>query len=187
MAAYPNVADNWPAICTAATAWGIDHPLVLIGMLGTIAKESGTLYPVRESWWVWDKDPEAAKRYYKDTTKHAAYAGGTGWEYHGRGYVQTTHIHNYRVVQDHLESIGIKVEIVDNPDLLLRAEYAAHALCIYFKTHGYPYGGMVKACLEQRWVDVRTGVYGAYDADGVAKIKHAEAVLLPLAKERGLV
>lgn len=185
MAAYPNIADNWPGICEAATAWGIDHPLVLIGMIGTIAKESGSFYPVREAWWIYDEDPAAAMRYYADTRKHAAYNGGP--QYHGRGYVQTTHIGGYQLVQNQLASIGVSVDLVGNPDLLLQPLYAAHALAIYFKFHGYPPEGMVAACMAQNYQEVRKAVYGAYDADGEQKIRRAESVLLPLAQNRGLV
>lgn len=129
-------------------------------------------------------DPAKARRYYEDTSKHAAYGGG--WWYHGRGYVQTTHIGNYQVVQDKLASIGINVDIVGNPELLLEPLYAAHALAIYFLTHPYPPQGMVAACRARDWREVRKAVNGVYEADGIAKLQYADTVLLPLAKARGL-
>ena len=38
----------------------------------------------------------------------------------------------------------------------------------------------------QDWATVRKAVYGAGDADGVANLKYAESVLLPLALSRAL-
>lgn len=167
----------------AAQLWGIAEPLVLIGFIGTIAKETGTFYPLREAWWVYDRDPAAARRYYEDTSQHAAYGGG--WWYHGRGWAQTTHIGNYQIVQDKLASIGINVDLVGNPELLLTPEYAAHALAIYFLTHAYPPGGMIQACRDRNWREVRKAVNGVYEADGIAKLQYADSVLLPLAQQRG--
>jgi predicted chitinase len=177
-----NVEDNWPHICRAAGQWGIAEPLVLIGFLGTMMQETGSLYPVREAYWVWNVDQAAAIRYYQDTSKHAAYQGG--WQFHGRGYVQTTHIGGYQLVKDELASIGIDADTVANPDLLLQPEYAAHALCIYFLKH-LPGAGMIAACRARDWTTVRRSVYGASDANGVAKLQRADAALLPLAQTRG--
>lgn len=183
--ASPNVTDNWPGICRAAGLWGIDHPLVLIGFLGTMMKETSSLYPVREAWWVWNVDQAAAIRYYQDTAKHAAYSGG--WQYHGRGYVQTTHDYNYRTDEEQMAAKGVTVDLLGHPDLLLVPEYAAHAICIYFLTHGYPAEGMVQACQNREWGEVRKAVLGGYDPDGIAKLERADAVLTPLAKARGFL
>jgi putative chitinase len=179
VAASPNVSDNWPGICRAAGLHGIAEPLVLIGFLGTMMKETGSLYPVREAWWVWNVDRAAAIRYYENTNLHAAYAGG--WLYHGRGYVQLTHVTNYQNVQNRLAGIGVNVDLVNNPDLLLEPEYAAHALAIYFVDQG-----LVDFCRARDWPEVRRRVWGAYgDADGVGKLQRCETMLLPLAQGRG--
>lgn len=173
-----NVEDNWPHICRAAAQWGIAEPLVLIGFLGTMMQETGSLYPVREAWWVWNVDQAAAIRYYQNTALHAAYQGG--WQYHGRGYVQTTHISGYQAVKDGLVSIGIDADTVGNPDLLLQPQYAAHAICVYFINRG-----LVDACRDRAWDAVRRGVYGGNDPGGVAKLQVADGALLPLAQSRG--
>lgn len=177
----PNVMDNWPHICRAAALWGMDEPLILIGFLGTMMKETGTLYPVREAWWVWNVDPQAAIRYYLNTALHAAYQGG--WEYHGRGYVQLTHVGNYQMVQNALAEKGIVVDLVGNPDLMLQPEWAAHGLCLYFRDHA---GGiMPNLCRQRNWTEVRHYVWGQYgDAEGVGFLQQADAVLSPLAVAR---
>lgn len=175
-----NVEDNWPHICRAAGIWQIADPLVLVGFLGTMMQETGSLYPVREAYWVWNVDPQAAIRYYLDTSKHAAYQGGSGWEFHGRGYVQLTHQSNYQAVQDKMAELGVPVDLVNNPDLMLTPEVAAHALCIYFVNRG-----LVAACQSQDWSSVRRGVYGGSDAVGVAKLQRANSMLYPLAQQRG--
>lgn len=181
----PNVKDNWPGICRAAGIWGMDDPLILIGFLGTMMKETGTLYPVREAWWVWDKDRQAAINYYL-YGNHASYQGGTGWEYHGRGYVQLTHIGNYQMVQNALAEKGIVVDLVGNPDLMLVPEYAAHGLCLYFRDHA---GGVMPGlCKQRNWEEVRHLVWGRYgDAEGVGYLQQADATLSPLAVARGVL
>jgi putative chitinase len=48
---------------------------------------------------------------------------GDGWRYRGRGYAQTTGRRNYGVIGD---MTGL--DLIDNPDLLLRPELAGQAL-----------------------------------------------------------
>jgi hypothetical protein len=175
-----NAQDNWPHICRAAALWGIADPFVLIGFLGTMMKETGSLYPVREAWWVWNVDKQAAIKYYL-FGEHAKYQGGTGWEYHGRGYVQLTHIGNYQMIQDRMAEKGVKVDLVGNPDLMLTPEVAAHGICIFFINNN-----LVARCKNREWERVRTTVYGGDDPDGVARLQQAEKALLPLAHAKGL-
>ena len=179
VAPYPNVADNWPVCVKAFAAWGIATPLVLIGLLGTMAKESGTLYPVRESWWVYDVDIAAAYRYYADTTKHAPYQGGP--DFHGRGVIQATHLPTYRAFQDAMwGELGVYVDLVNNPDNMLKPDVSANFAAWFFIQKG-----LVPLCEARDWPEVRRRVLGGYDADGIAKLRHAESVLLPLAQARG--
>lgn len=138
-------------------------PLTIVGVVGTIAKESASSFrPVAEAYWLSDAAREA---WYKNTAAHAPYSGG--WQYYGRGYIQTTHDYNYKRVQDRT---GLSV--LANPDLLLQPEPAAHALCVFWQDHG------LQAVSQQRdWAAVRRAVYGGYDADGIARIQHVEQVL----------
>lgn len=179
-----NVENNWPILCDVFGQWaqrypGLDEPLSLIGLIGTIAKESGTFAPVEEAYWL----SEAARwAYYSDTSKHAPYAGGP--QFHGIGFIQTTHVSGYQAVQDRLASdLGISVELVGNPQLLLDPTWAAHAAAIFWINKG-----MVDFCRAENWAEVRRRVWGAYgDADGVGKLQFADNRLLPLARARELV
>jgi predicted chitinase len=170
----PNaVRDNWPYLARALTDWGINRPRVCIGVIGTIMTETGSFYPVREAHWL----PEADRwAYYADTTKHAPYAGGP--LFHGRGYVQTTHIGNYQKVAD-----AIGVDVVSNPDLLLQPEYAAKALAVYWTTHAA--GALIQKCEERNWGEVRRLVFGQPDLAGATRIQEAANTLAPLAMQRG--
>lgn len=161
-------------------AWGIATPLVAAGIVGTIAKETGSFAPVRESWWIYDVDPATAYRYYNDTSKHAAYGGGP--QYHGRGFVQLTHASNYQAAQDAINAqTGSTLDLVANPDQALDGAVAAHIMCWFFVSRG-----LVPLCEQRAWEEVRRRVWGAYgDNDGVGKLRRAESVLVPLATARG--
>lgn len=172
-----NVETYWPFIAQAMTAWGIATPLVGIGIIGTIAKESSSFAPVHEAFWLSDA---ARWAYYQDTRQHAAYGGGPN--YHGRGFVQLTHQSNYQAAQDAInEHMGWDLDLVGNPDLALDGEVAAHIICWFFVAKG-----LVPLCEQQNWAEVRRRVWGAYgDADGVGKLQRAANVLVPLAQARG--
>lgn len=150
--------------------WEIATPSCAAGIVGTIAKEAGTFAPVREAWWLSD-----AKRwaYYNDTTQHAAYGGGAN--FHGRGFVQLTHLGSYRNAEDALnEKLGWDLNLVADPDQALDAIVAAHIICWFFVAKG-----IVGMCERGAWAEVRKTVWGAYgDADGVAKLQHAARLLL---------
>lgn len=148
--------------------WEIATPSCAAGIVGTIAKESGTFGPVRESWWL----SEAARwAYYNDTSKHAPYQGGAN--YHGRCFVQLTHVGNYQQAREGiLKQTGRYIDLVGNPDLALEPENAADIICWFFASKG-----LVPLCEQGNWDEVRRRVYGAYDADGVAKLHHAARVL----------
>src|SRR6185295_16394150 len=86
-----NVEANWPILCDVFGQWagvvpglGLDSPASLAGLVGTIAKESaGTFAPVEEAFWLDIRARQA------EWAKHG-YGGGP--QYHGRGFIQTTHV-----------------------------------------------------------------------------------------------
>lgn len=157
---------------------GIDGPLPLIGLIGTIAKEDAKFIPVEEAWWL---SESARWAYYSDTRQHAVYEGGP--QYHGIGLIQTTHRSGFKAVQDRLAAeMGINVDLVGEPTLLLDPTLAAHAAAIFWINKG-----MVPLCEAQSWGEVRRRVYGAADQDGTNKIAFAAARLLPLARSRGFL
>lgn len=174
-----NVQNNWPLIYKTMNLpqYNLGTPLNCVGVVGTIAKETGAFLPVREAYYIYDQDPAIAEQmyqkdktpayaWYNDTVAHAPYEGGP--EYHGRGYVQLTHKGNYQKVQD---KTGLPV--VAEPDLLLKPEPAAHALCIYWQDRG-----IAAMCERRDWNAVRTAVYGGNDPDGVARLQRAERIMI---------
>lgn len=88
-------------------------------MLATTWWETAqTMQPVREANWV--KNAEAWRK------KHLRY-----WPYYGRGYVQLTWEANYRKASAVLSKLfGKKIDLVANPDLALRPEYAVVILFV---------------------------------------------------------
>lgn len=148
----------------------ITDPLSLVGVFGTIATETASTFsPVREAYYL----ATDAQRYawYADTTKHAPYNGGV--EYHGRGFVQTTHKYNYQRIAD---LTGI--DVVSQPDLLLEPQAASEALCIYWNDHG-----MSSIAQRQDWLGIRRAVYGGQDLDGAARIGRIANYLIPRLSE----
>lgn len=166
-----NVEANWPGLYQTMKKYGFGDTLNCIGMIGTVAKESASSFePVREAFYIYDQDPVQANldylanpgpadAWFADTSKHAAYQGGA--IYHGRGYIQSTHIGNYQKVAD---ETGL--DCVGNPDLLLQPAVAAVAACIYWRDHG-----ISAMCAAQDWASVRRAIYGGNDPDGIARIK----------------
>ena len=160
-------------------AWDIASPLVGVGIIGTIAQESGSFAPVREAWWL---SEQARLAYYNDTSQHAAYGGGP--EYHGRCFVQLTHRSNYQAAQDAINArMGWNLDLVGNPDKALDPTVAAHIICWYFASKG-----IVPFCEAQNWAEVRRRVWGGSgDTVGLGKLQFAAGRLIPLAQQRGFL
>lgn len=72
-----------------------------------------TMQPVKEAFFL-GSTAEAWRK------KHLRY-----YPYYGRGYVQLTWEYNYRKVTDYFNQVlGIKVDFVRNPDLVMNVDYA---------------------------------------------------------------
>lgn len=111
-----------PIISKALEQEGILDSNVLAYALATIEHETdATFEPVEEI-----QGRVSARRF--------GYEGGTN--YFGRGYIQLTHLRNYRMFG---ERIGMGDRLVENPDLATSPEIAAKILAAYFKDNNVAY------------------------------------------------
>ncbi len=82
----------------------------------TYWETAGTMLPVREAYWV--KNAESWRK------KNLRY-----YPYYGRGYVQLTWPSNYKKATDYFRDIlGIDVDFVKNPDLVMNPKYSLEIL-----------------------------------------------------------
>lgn len=159
------VKDNWPFVYEAMVKYHVDTVYSMVGMIGTIAKESASTFaPVKEAFWLSEEWRKQNLRYYP---------------WYGRGFIQTTWQSNYEKVRDRTG-----IDVVSNPDLLLDAGPAAEAACLYWID---PDHGPVFAAAEAgNWARVRVLVLGGPDADGTARIQRCADLLIPSARSKGI-
>lgn len=79
---------------------------------------NATFEPVREAYWV-----KNAEQWRKKNLRY--------WPYYGRGFVQLTWDYNYKKATEYFNTVlGIKVDFVKNPDLVMDPNYAVIILVI---------------------------------------------------------
>ena len=117
-----------PHLLTAMAHRQINNPRRIAAFLAQIGHESGSLRYAREIWG----PTEAQKRY--DTRAdlgNTPELDGDGKLYRGRGLIQITGLTNYRDCGN-----GLKVDLVQKPELLAQDEYAARSAAWFFATKG---------------------------------------------------
>lgn len=135
-----DVALNWPIIVAALQEAGIDSPLVQVAAAATVAVETSCFRPIRERMANPAKQPGIA----------ALQKNYVPWI--GRGYIQLTHLGNYR-----LYSSLTGVDLIADPEKACDPEVAAKVLAQFFKRVGVD-----KAANAKDWRKVRRLVNGGY-------------------------
>jgi predicted chitinase len=147
-ASLENVEAAWPLVCEALDLFGINAPMVQVGMAATIAMETGNFLPIKEKL----ANPANASLY---KAQMRYWPSG----YYGRGYIQLTWQKNYAAAG---KALG--VDLLGSPGLALEPAIAAKIAAWFFKANG-----IHCACNEQDWRNVRRAVNGPnYLADVAA-------------------
>ena len=114
--ARDSARKNLPYIIDALKDEGILNPSVLSYAMATIEHETaGSFEPI----------DEIQGRF---SARRLGYEGGAN--YFGRGFIQLTHLRNYRIIG---ERIGLDDKLARNPELASEPKIAAKILAAYFK------------------------------------------------------
>lgn len=180
-----NVEATWPHVVAQLDLCGINRPAVQIGVIGTMAHETGSSFlPVREAYYL--GEPEPAETY----RRTLAY-----YPYYGRGAVQLTHEGNYRRYSDKLAQLwgAGSPDLAARPDDALDQDVSAAVIAMWFRderalpTSTWPDGySLQNACdlADDEWI--RRLVYGGRDPVGEARIARVRAVLTTGSEPRPL-
>jgi putative chitinase len=96
------------------------------GLRGTFGK----YFPNDDIAKQYERKPEKiANRVYGNRMGNGPEESGEGWYFRGRGIVQITGKNNYTKCSQSLFESNV---LVENPDLLLEAEYAIHSACWFW-------------------------------------------------------
>ncbi len=114
--ARPAARQNIPYIVEALRNEGILNQNVLAYALATIEHETASTFEPLE---------EYSGRY---SARRLGYEGGT--DYFGRGFIQLTHLRNYKLVG---QRIGLGDELVKNPTLASNPDVSAKVLAAFFR------------------------------------------------------
>ncbi|MEJ5862097.1 glycoside hydrolase family 19 protein [Pseudomonas farsensis] len=141
-----------PALNRAALRWKIDSRVRMAAFLAQIGHESGQLrnlvenlnysaealvrtWPTRltsQSAGAYARQPEKiANRVYGGRMGNGPESSGDGWRFRGRGLIQLTGRDNYRAA-----GLALGLPLVEQPELLEQAEYAAQSAAWWWAQHG---------------------------------------------------
>ena len=140
----PNVEKQWPILFAVSKQWGLQDRLQLASLCGVIGHETA------HQWWPIHEFGSDFSRY--------GYSP-TGQDYGGRGLIQTTWQSNYQQAQQTIENqIGLRYDLVNNPDLILNDPVlAAHAACVYWSQRD----PLMRAAASRDYGEVIHYVWGA--------------------------
>jgi predicted chitinase len=150
--------DHRSILSQAFKKEGIDDPNVLAYALATTQHETaGTNRPINEYG-----GDDYFTRMYEGRSDLGNTQPGDGARYHGRGYIQLTGRHNYRVMG---ERIGVDLE--NNPDLALEPTVAAKIMAAFFKDRG-----VAERAKAGDFIGARAPVNGTDQAEKIAQLAY---------------
>jgi hypothetical protein len=155
-----NVRANWPLVESALDACMIYSPLCAVGVIATIAVETGCFTPIKERG-----GPAYLTSVYEGRKDLGNDQPGDGVLFRGRGFVQITGRADYA---RYGQLVGR--DLVSNPDLALDPSVAAAILATYF------FERKIRAFADaQNWEMVRRRVNGGLNGwprfiDAVSKL-----------------
>lgn len=151
-----NVREHWPRLVAQLEHCKINDRPTQIAMIGTVAIETASRFqPIHEF-----KNADGSTPPYWHS-----YGGGA--EYHGRGFIQLTHLSNYqkygRKVAELWGAAGTEpdFDLAGNPDNALNPDVSAAVAALYFRDHGGDRLARIPAAARAGdWREVRRLVQG---------------------------
>lgn len=120
------LVEYLPHLTAAMAKYEINTPLRAAAFLAQLAHESGEFRWMEEIW-----GPTKAQQGYEGRADLGNTEPGDGKRFKGRGPIQITGRANYKKYGDLLG-----VDLVSNPDLAAKPEYAFQLAGAYWQTHG---------------------------------------------------
>lgn len=172
------VTEHWPRLAEQMAHAGIYEMRVAAAMAATVAIETAHRFQPIHEFPDWNRYPNSG-----GYPPH--YEGGS--LYHGRGFIQVTHLGNYRKYGQQIAQLwgagGWEPDFdwVRNPDNALDPDQSAAAAALYFKNHGGDGLELVaNAARQEDWTEVRRLVQGG--AAGLADFTEYASQLVAMAQ-----
>lgn len=172
-----HVAVHWPQVQAALAEFGIDRPLVEVGLAATIAVETAyTFWPCSEKWARGETMDAYFTRMYAPPAPVAARLGNRdaadAIAYRGRGDIQLTGRLNYTAC-----GVALGLPLVEVPEKVLDPVVSARAAAWYCSAHGHRdasghWQRIPALCDAQDWTAVREAVNG-----GTANLAEFKAIV----------
>ncbi|PWU25094.1 MAG: peptidoglycan-binding protein [Candidatus Rokuibacteriota bacterium] len=131
-----NINVNLPVVLGALVAPELTGKKMVLMALATIRAETESFRPISEMPSRFNTSPSGPPFDLYDRRQDLGNQGPPdGEKYRGRGFIQLTGRHNY---QEHGRAIGLKDELLDNPDLANDPGIAAQLLASFLKAKELP-------------------------------------------------